>query len=317
MNAKLQLLLAMTVATSAVFVSCKDDGDEKCKPATTAIAGPDQTITTTTTSLAGNEPTSGKGIWSVVEGTGGMIDDINDPTSDFTGVLGNEYTLRWTITGCPESSDDVVIKMTDEPTLTGVSQPSALAGQIITITGVNFTSNYQGNSQIIARKPGTEDTYLPIISFTATEIKAVMATSAPGTYDLVYWQRETAAAGQEFSSVVEITLNTFVNDNFYVGPTLSATNITKGSDLTVYTMAGGFTLSDYQVKLLNFNYTTGVSTEYDVVEKTITDGANALAYDELVFTVPADLPSGEYKVKVTNKGTAIFIAGYSQALGIN
>ncbi|HEX2899641.1 MAG TPA: HYR domain-containing protein, partial [Bacteroidia bacterium] len=78
---------------------------------TTANAGPDQTICGTSTTLAANTPTVGTGAWSIVSGTGGSVTTPGSPTSAFTAVAGQVYTLRWTVTNppCAPTFDDVVI----------------------------------------------------------------------------------------------------------------------------------------------------------------------------------------------------------------
>ncbi|MBP6978229.1 MAG: FISUMP domain-containing protein [Bacteroidales bacterium] len=78
---------------------------------TQANAGPDQVnVPGTSTNLAGNTPTYGTGLWAIVSGTDGTILDPTNPTSEFQGVAGNEYTLSWTITTvCGSSADTVVI----------------------------------------------------------------------------------------------------------------------------------------------------------------------------------------------------------------
>lgn len=82
-------------------------------PPTVADAGLDQTLAvcTTTTTLAGNNPTFGTGVWSVVTGPA-TITTPTLRTSGVTGLLpGTPATLRWTITngGCASSVDDVII----------------------------------------------------------------------------------------------------------------------------------------------------------------------------------------------------------------
>ena len=78
---------------------------------TQASAGPDQTdIPVTSTVLAGNLPTFGTGLWTVLSGTGGTVVTPTSPTSEFQGLAGIEYTLGWTITTvCGSSADEVVI----------------------------------------------------------------------------------------------------------------------------------------------------------------------------------------------------------------
>jgi len=76
---------------------------------TTANAGVDQlNINGVTTTLAGNVPTSGTGVWSIIAGTGGSISDPSDPVSSFTGLAGNSYTLSWAITTPCSTSYDTV-----------------------------------------------------------------------------------------------------------------------------------------------------------------------------------------------------------------
>ncbi len=74
-------------------------------------AGPDQlNLPGTSTTLAGNTPTYGTGLWTIVSGTGGTIVTPTSPTSEFQGIAGNEYSLTWTITTqCGSSADTVVI----------------------------------------------------------------------------------------------------------------------------------------------------------------------------------------------------------------
>ncbi|MCX6272823.1 MAG: hypothetical protein NTU44_16720, partial [Bacteroidetes bacterium] len=82
-----------------------------CSPMPTlAHAGADQTITGSSTTLAGNVPQSGSGVWAIVSGTGGAVAQTGNPTSTFTGTAENTYTLTWTIsTSCTQSTDTVII----------------------------------------------------------------------------------------------------------------------------------------------------------------------------------------------------------------
>ena len=78
-----------------------------------ANAGTDQpNHAGSSTTLAGNTPPSGGyGVWSISNGTGGSIAQPNNPTSTFTGVAGNSYSLRWTLyslLGC-NNYDEVAV----------------------------------------------------------------------------------------------------------------------------------------------------------------------------------------------------------------
>src|SRR5690606_4573875 len=104
--------------------SCGSDFDEvsvvfdTLPPA--ADAGPDQVVCGATfTALAANAPGAGNtGLWVVISGTGGAALTPNSPTSQFTGIAGNSYTLRWIISNggvCPPATDDVVINFGAAP----------------------------------------------------------------------------------------------------------------------------------------------------------------------------------------------------------
>jgi len=84
-----------------------------------ATAGPDTTILYgTITWLAGNWPAQGStGTWIKISGDGGIIAEVNNPTSMFTGVPGNTYVLRWNISNdCGSTSDEVIIQFAPLPT---------------------------------------------------------------------------------------------------------------------------------------------------------------------------------------------------------
>jgi len=121
-------------------VSVSQDG---CTPVTTANAGSDQTGSSTcgltSVPLAGNTPTVGTGLWSIVNGTGGTIATPTSPTSTFTGIAGNTYTLRWSISNsCSLSIDDVSVKFNRNPTAAnaGPDQTGAsTCGNSVTLAG--------------------------------------------------------------------------------------------------------------------------------------------------------------------------------------
>ncbi|NMC40278.1 MAG: HYR domain-containing protein, partial [Bacteroidales bacterium] len=94
---------------------------------TVANAGPDQAICgITTATLAGNTPVVGTGLWTIVSGTGGTIISPTSPTSQFIGLNGNIYTLRWTISnGACQSGDDVVLNFVVSPDAPTAASPQS------------------------------------------------------------------------------------------------------------------------------------------------------------------------------------------------
>src|SRR6185436_5269653 len=93
-----------------------------------ANTGSDQNICGTSTTLAGNTPAGGTGAWSIISGTGGIINSSANATSTFTGTAGNSYTLRWTISNSPciASTDDVVIHLHPVPSATASAVSNAI-----------------------------------------------------------------------------------------------------------------------------------------------------------------------------------------------
>ena len=72
-------------------------------------AGPDQSISATSTTLAANTPAEGTGQWTLVSGSGNIA-DINSPNTNVTDLGSGENYFRWTITknSCT-SFDDVIV----------------------------------------------------------------------------------------------------------------------------------------------------------------------------------------------------------------
>jgi len=99
------------------------------------------------------------GLWSIVSGAGGTVVTSNMYNSVFTGILGNSYTLRWTISnGSCTSSDDVVIyfpvvaAQPDPFTSAPISVCPNTGGYIYTVPvvgGNTYTWNYTGTGATI------------------------------------------------------------------------------------------------------------------------------------------------------------------------
>ena len=88
-----------------------------CTPPTTSVAGANQSVCGTSATLAGNTPTVGTGLWTLVSGAG-TITTPTSPTSGVTGLGVGSNVFQWTISNapCPASSSTV--------TITGVASPT-------------------------------------------------------------------------------------------------------------------------------------------------------------------------------------------------
>ncbi|PCJ77745.1 MAG: hypothetical protein COA57_16555, partial [Flavobacteriales bacterium] len=146
---------------------------------TTANAGPDGTLcNSATTILAGNTPTIGTGIWSVISGTA-TVDTPSDPTSTVSGMIpGTTVTFRWTISSgsCAPSSDDVTLQIDELPTTADAGLGQALCGLTSTTMTANTPTVGTGNWTLIAGTGTIADASDPVTGITG------LLTSTSSTY---------------------------------------------------------------------------------------------------------------------------------------
>jgi hypothetical protein len=157
---------------------------------TTAAAGTDQSLCGLSgTNLAGNNPSPYSGLWTITSGTGGSITSSIQYDSPFSGVLGNTYTLRWTISNGPcTSSDEVMISFPVVASTPGdfTVAPAQVcpgsSGNIFTVplvAGVTYDWTFSGTGQTIN---GTGNSVSIDFSSSATGgILSVTATNSCGT----------------------------------------------------------------------------------------------------------------------------------------
>jgi gliding motility-associated-like protein len=104
--------------------------------ATTAAAGPDQTVCGTTATLAGNTPAVGTGAWTLVSGAG-TITTPTSPTSGITGLGVGANVFMWTISSapCPPSTSTVTITGLVAPTVAAAGANQSLCNTFTTLAG--------------------------------------------------------------------------------------------------------------------------------------------------------------------------------------
>jgi hypothetical protein len=109
---------------------------------TAANAGPDQTVCTTTATLAGNTPATGVGTWSLISGSG-SVTNPNTPNSGVTGLGVGANTFRWTLPNgdCTDSSDDIVITRNVPST-----DPTSISGTLTIASGSTTTLTATGGT---------------------------------------------------------------------------------------------------------------------------------------------------------------------------
>ncbi|MES2628752.1 MAG: Ig-like domain-containing protein, partial [Bacteroidota bacterium] len=110
---------------------------------TVSNAGPDQgPLTAGFTSFAGNVPTTGNGVWTLI--TGPNIPVILNPTqanSSITGLVPGTYTFRWTIGNppCVSSTDEMIIRVNIPPVANTDNTTTAEDNQVIIPVSSNDT----------------------------------------------------------------------------------------------------------------------------------------------------------------------------------
>ncbi|MBX2959612.1 MAG: gliding motility-associated C-terminal domain-containing protein [Flavobacteriales bacterium] len=103
---------------------------------TTANAGSPQTVCGTTATLAGNTPTTGTGVWTLVSGSG-TITNPSSPTSGVTSLGAGANVFEWTISNapCTPSTSQVTITSVVSPTTSNAGTNQTLCSASATLAG--------------------------------------------------------------------------------------------------------------------------------------------------------------------------------------
>ncbi|WP_164490028.1 MopE-related protein [Runella sp. SP2] len=244
---------------------------------TVSNAGPDQTPAcgTTQVTLAGNAPMVGTGLWTVVSGTGGTFGDANSATSTFTGVAGNSYVLRWTISNgqCTASTDDVSVTFTQNPTpptIGTITQPTcALATGSVALSGLPSSGTWT-----LTRNPGA-------VTSTGTGATTTVSGLSSGTYT--------------FTVTNDVGCTSGVSGDVDIIAPPSNVSITTAASAAICAGATSFTIP--------YTATTGSPTSYSITGAgitTVTNGALTSTSIVVNLSVPATGSSITYSLVVSN-----------------
>jgi len=230
-------------------------------------------------------------------------------------------TLLTFCLSCSKKSDPTpVTPVNTDPSLTSVDKTTVINGEIITITGTNFSKNYNGASEIVATNTAdaTKQVYLFILSRTETKIVAVMTGTgggSVGTYNLSYFSKSDASTTKSYASTLNVTVKAADAGQFFVSSTFTSSNVSAGTSASFGTKNGSTNMADYSVKLIGYNYETGASTEYNATVTGVTANGYGGSMDLVSFTVPT-ITAGQYFVKVTYS-TSSLAAGWNSVFSIN
>lgn len=252
-----------------------------------ANAGPDQEICDITTFLAGNDPTPGTGLWTIVGvETNGVFGDPTSPNSTFDGEAGKSYDLEWTISsavpGCTPTSDRVTIAFATIPTLSNAGQNQDICGTEVTLAANTPTSG-TGSWSVVPPLSGTfSDPSSPGSTFTGT---------AGNTYELVW--TISSACGNSSSSVF-ISFQDLLSTPV-AGPDQTVCGSATLAANTPVIGTGSWSIEDGDggniANAANPNTTfTGAPGETYILRWTITNGGCS-ASDEVTITIDPDAPT--------------------------
>lgn len=222
---------------------------------------------------------------------------------------------------CSKKDDPAPAQQSTDPQLTSVDKTSVINGEIITITGVNFSKNYNGASQIVATNVAdtSKHVYLYVISRTATQIVAVMTGTgggAAGSYSLAYNSKPDAASSVKvYTSTLKVDVTAASVGQFFVSSTFTNNHVSAAAAASFGVKNGTTNAADYTVKLIGYNFETGVSTETAATVTGVTANGYGGTMDQVNFTVPA-VTSGTYEVKVTYNSKSL-VAGWNSLFFVN
>lgn len=168
---------------------------------TTANAGTDQSFCSSTgnqsTTLLGNNPDVGEGVWTQVSGPGATITYPNSATSPVSGMSTGVYLFRWSISNgaCAASVDDIQISV-------GMTTAAAGSNQVL-CNGT--TTTLQGNTPVTGTGVWSKASG-PSATITAPSNPASTVTGlTPGSSYVFSWRITNGACTN--ASQVTITSN--------------------------------------------------------------------------------------------------------------
>ncbi|MGC1241644.1 MAG: PKD-like domain-containing protein [Chryseosolibacter sp.] len=241
---------------------------------TVAIAGGDQNICGSSAVLNANVPGVGTGVWSIISGAGGTVAVPSDPASNFNGIAGNTYVLRWTVTnGICSSDDDVQIVMKRVPdvdaasaticsgntTNIAITNPNIVPGTTFswTVQSVtNVSGGSAGNSNLINQTLTVTD---GVTQGTIIYRITPTANSCSGSFiDVTVTVNPTPVITTVASDLIEVICSedqlNFTPVSTVTGTTYSWTSSVSGT-LTGVSASGTGTILDIPVNATNTSAT--------------------------------------------------------------
>jgi hypothetical protein len=272
-NAYGSYVLRWTISNGVCAPSTADIIVNFYQTPTTANAGTDQSnCNNSTFTLAGNSPSVGTGLWTVVSGSA-TISNPNSPASTLTNLAaGNAATLRWTITnGTCSSTDDVTLTNYATPTTAnaGTDQSNCnnsnftLNGNVPTI-GTGLWSVVSGSVTIT--NPGTATSTVTNLAVgTNATLRWTITNGACSSADdviLTNYATPTTATVGATQNICEILVSNTLNGNTALVGTSTWTIVSGGTGTFSAENSGSstFTADNHGTYVLRWTISNGICT---------------------------------------------------------
>jgi len=244
---KLHIILLLT--TLILCLSC-DDAEKACNPPLGTISATvveENDLPANTIALQGSVHTGFEGVWKIIEGNGGSFANANMPHTNFSGLPGVFYILRWELTGCDVFYKDVSVTIGCENFQANAGADQQTTNTTITLNG-NLPTGTTGSWTIVSENGGQLTN--------SNQSNATFTGVAGNTYNL-RWTL-TNACGQTSFDEVTIQINPNVNlSNRYIQTLVDE----LPSGTYQYNDAGQMTMANTVINgntfIINYTYTNG------------------------------------------------------------
>jgi len=245
-----------------------------------ANAGADQSFTnsTTTVTLDATSPTHGTGLWTIVSGDGGTIENAINPTSGFTGQACQSYNLMWSVTtSCGSSTDNVNIAFNYQPTAPDAGPDQIGIGGSTTTLAANTPADGTGLWAVVSGEGGSfGDPTSPVSTFTGvptTDYTLSWTISTPcaslnDEVNIRFWSCGLPIADARDSktyTTIQIGTQCWMAQNLNVGTRIAGTaNMANNTTIEKYCCSNSDAQCDvygglYQWdEMMNYSTTPGV-----------------------------------------------------------
>lgn len=267
---------AQCIVTSTVNIT------EVANP-TTAAAGNDQTICEDNTALEGNIPAVGTGTWSLVSGTGTIVNPAS-ATSAVTGISIGTSIFRWAILNGADclSEDTVVVTRIDPPSVSVAGADQSICVDVVTL-GATAPAIGTGSWNLVSGAGTITDASSETTTVNGLAIGAnvfqwtVNNGVCPASTDQVTITRSAEPSLAEAGSNQTVCLST---------ASMGASTLIVGTGQWTLISGTGSFADDTDP----FTQITGLSLGTNVFEWTVTNGSCAASTDQ-VEIVRNELPS--------------------------